>query len=439
MTQAKFAETKLQVNIGPDWPGRVIMKLFMLYVFLLPFENILELVWGIDTPFRPHRLLALACGFLVVIIRPLHSIRISNNDLRLAGMYLAGCIPTAIAWFENRLDSDAFLLTSYQLFVIFWIYFLIKNVPDFKGQVYKTLNIFCVACALNGSYMVWLFLSQDIGRQSGFMDNPNYAAFALVVSMSFFILELSRRDRRRGLSREFLRIAAIAMSFAGLFVSGSRGGLIIMALSILLIAATAGNFKTIFKGLGNAGLVLLLLCQTESGRKYWAVIPVLNRIEMLSNREEARTTLWKQGWVAFIDSGCMGLGIEQFKNPVNYSRYVQTTHNPVVASQRGLVLHNDYLAVLYEYGPLAFFFYLAFCLWILRSLLRKPMTQESRVGLILFCCVLAFSLFATTFQSHAVWYVVLTCSMLAQASGNGNISRTQSGREFNMHQIGPCK
>ncbi len=147
MTQAKFAETKLQVNIGPDWPGRVIMKLFMLYVFLLPFENILELVWGIDTPFRPHRLLALACGFLVVIIRPLHSIRISNNDLRLAGMYLAGCIPTAIAWFENRLDSDAFLLTSYQLFVIFWIYFLIKNVPDFKGQVYKTLNIFCVACA----------------------------------------------------------------------------------------------------------------------------------------------------------------------------------------------------------------------------------------------------------------------------------------------------
>ncbi|MCC6752577.1 MAG: O-antigen ligase family protein [Saprospiraceae bacterium] len=425
--------------MGPAWPDRVIMKLFMLYVFLLPFENVLEVVWGIDTPYRPHRLLALACGFLVLISRPLNSIQVSKNDLRLVGMFLAGCIPTAVAWFENRLDSSAFLLTTYQLFVIFWVYFLIKNVADYKKQIHKMLNVFCTASAINGGYMIWLFLSQDIGRQSGFMDNPNYAAFTLVVSLSFFLLELTRSDKEIDLIQSVLKVAAIGISFAGIFVSGSRGGLVILVLAVVLLLATAGSLKKLFKGFGIAGLMILLISRTESGRQYWAVIPVLNRIEMLSNREEARTTLWKQGWVAFVDSGCMGLGIEQFKNPINYNRYVQTTQNPVVASQQGLVLHNDYLAVLYEYGPFAFLFYLAFCLWILRNLLSRPMTPAARVGLILFCCVLAFSLFATTFQSHAVWFVVLACSLLAQASWRSRRMPVQTSREIDTHQFGPGK
>lgn len=107
----------------------------------------------------------------------------------------------------------------------------------------------------------------------------------------------------------------------------------------------------------------------------------------------------------------MGLGIEQFKNPDNYQRYVQTTENMSVVTQSGLVLHNDFLTILFEFGPFAFFVFLSFYFKLWSDIWAMSSGPIKLLFLALFLNVLLFALLDTTFQSHAVWLTLILITL----------------------------
>ncbi|MBK7359051.1 MAG: hypothetical protein IPI96_07420 [Saprospiraceae bacterium] len=102
---------------------RFIWILFCVYVFMLPFENISKVIWQIESPYRPYRVLALLIGVLIIISRKPNNLKFYNNDLKLAWVYLFGLIPSAIAWSKGMLLAESFWLTSLQYFIVLWIFY----------------------------------------------------------------------------------------------------------------------------------------------------------------------------------------------------------------------------------------------------------------------------------------------------------------------------
>ncbi|MBK9107518.1 MAG: O-antigen ligase family protein [Saprospiraceae bacterium] len=404
--------------------GKLITFIFILLCLLaasLPFENILIILAEIDTPFRPHRILAIIIGFLIFLIIPLRNLIYSSNDLKLAGIYLLGLIPTFVAFLDNRLEFDYFLLTSLQLFIILWIYFMVKSLQLSELRIKHLFHIFCCFTLLNAIYMIYIFVFEDIGRQSGFMDNPNYAAFTLNISLAFYLYKLVLPGSQVQKYFRLYYLLAFCIVLAGIFVTGSRSALVSLILTILLFGIIHFSWKRLFVSLLFIFGVFIWVRQHEIGQKYLDVVPLLNRLEALSGREESRLTLWIQGWRAFEDTYFLGLGIEQFKNPKIYSQYLQTSDNPMLVSQEGLVLHNDYLAVLFEFGILPFLLFISFYFNIFYKLLMQLKQQEGSLWFVCFVNVLVFSFFDTTFQSLPFWFVILLLSALADMK----LSRSQ--------------
>lgn len=391
---------------------RGLLFLIIAYSFLVPLENFIEVVWGIKTVFRPHRVLALLTGFLIFSVVPVRQLRYDRNDLRLLWFYLLGLIPTAIAWMYDRLEWSYFIQTSIQWLIIVWIFLQAKTLYWNERSVMKLLYAFVTASMINGLFMIYWFLNKDISRQNGFMDNPNFAAFTLNIAFIYFIQHGSFVQHQNVLSRIFVSLIGIALSLGAILVSGSRGALIAVILTLLVFLF----YRFSLKRLAIFGILLLctsvVLQVTGMQAKYTEAIPLLSRLDRLSGRNESRLVLWEQGWLAFQDSYCMGLGIEQFKNPVNYSQYMQHADNPMVAKQQGLVLHNDFLAILFEYGVLSFIVYLIFFITLGRQILKITDFHQRRFWLLVYLNVLTFMFFSTTFQSHAVWFVILLLSMI---------------------------
>ncbi|HEX5624926.1 MAG TPA: O-antigen ligase family protein, partial [Saprospiraceae bacterium] len=234
----------------------------------------------------------------------------------------------------------------------------------------------------------------------------NFAAFANNVAFTyFFFLWYQRREYTRP-SIGILLWMACMTTFAGLVITGSRGALISLLVSVVLIVAYEFQLRRMLAKLVLLALPMVLVLQTFDLDRIVNLLPAWNRVVTLAGKEEARTTLWGQGAEAFRDSYFIGLGIEQFKNPDNYRKYVHKTQNVSVASQHGLVLHNDYLTVLFEYGIPAFICFISFyygIYWRLR--IGQKSDPSWFVFIVCFWNMAIFSMFASSFQSHSMWLV----------------------------------
>ncbi len=389
----------------------LLILLFYVYIALLPFENITHVIWNWDTPFRPYRLLALGIGCIILLSRPIRFVKLERNDLKLTAVYLLGLVPSMIAWTQDRFELNYFLLTSMQWFVILWIFLLVKNLPFKRQDVLNGLHIFSVATVANCVFMVSVFIWEDLGRQSGMMDNPNFAAFAANIAWVWFLYALFYSKRSFLHPVSIIYFACLLIVLAGIFVSGSRGALLSLLVSCVLFIMYGFRLKKLLVFIALLCILLIAASRVQIISDTLKIIPLWNRLESLTGREEARTTLWKQGWIAFQDRGFMGLGIEQFKNPDNYQRYVQTTENMSVVTQSGLVLHNDFLTILFEFGPFAFFVFLSFYFKLWSDIWAMSSGPIKLLFLALFLNVLLFALLDTTFQSHAVWLTLILITL----------------------------
>ncbi|MGB5025308.1 MAG: O-antigen ligase family protein [Saprospiraceae bacterium] len=396
---------------------RLIWILFCVYVFMLPFENITKVMWQIESPYRPYRILALLIGLLIVISRKPQGLKFYKNDLNLVWVYLFGLIPSMIAWSKGMLLAESFWLTSIQYFIVLWIFLLIKSLPFTIRNIYQCMDLFCFGVVINSIYMLYLFGFEDMGRQSGWMDNPNFAAFACNVAFTYFFYQFYHTPAS-GI-KKFSWLVAVFILFAGLLVTGSRSALISFALSMILIILFQFNWKQTMAKTGLVVISLLLLSLIIDFNRLADAIPAWNRLVTLSGKEEARSTLWLKGLEAFKDSDFIGLGIEQFKNPKNYSRFVGQTENVSVANQAGLVLHNDYLTVLVEYGILAFVCFVGFYIGIKKGLNQIYLSNQNLfVFKVCFWNMAVFSMFASSFQSHALWFVYIILTFVFYISIN---------------------
>lgn len=239
-------------------------------------------------------------------------------------------------------------------------------------------------------------------RYSGVFYNPN--AGGLIGAMVLPILVASPREFLGRVA--FLRPLAVALTFATIFLSGSRSALIGSAMAVVVLALYrfgAGALVTV--ALGGAAVGALAVYTPlddvwieQADASAVGHIVRTKHLATLSGRVE----LWQSGWDAAQGHLLLGQGWganRVFSGDVDIERAAEVGH-----VQGAVNLHNAHLQLLIDVGIVGIALFWAFCATVMHAgwvILRAPRSARNGIGLVIFTSTLA--LLADTWVHGAIW------------------------------------
>ena len=210
------------------------------------------------------------------------------------------------------------------------------------------------------------FMTSEIKRGLGAMQNPNHLAAMIIFSIPFIIHKISQTKRQ---SVRLLGISFILLLITGLILTYSRSGFIVaLLLGIMLIWEYKRYFKAKIIGFIIIGTLLLssigLLLIPSS---YW------ERQRSLSIHDSSVSSRFSYiivGWEAFKKSPIVGTGLGTFATIYADSEYAFSQSYRKTREQTMRAAHNSYLELLVCTGLTGFIPFLCM-IWITISNFRR--------------------------------------------------------------------
>ena len=234
------------------------------------------------------------------------------------------------------------------------------------GQAIGVAAAFVAGATVNAIYGI-LFVdpegTAEATRLAGGIGNPNELATILVAAL---ILALGLAALMRGSPiLRLLAFGAVVICAAGIFLTGSRGGLVALAVAMIAFLLTGSRFR------GRLLLVTIVLAFATFG--YYNNIASPEARERLTDVESGsgRTDLWEIGWRMVEDQPIRGVGGGNFET-VSPSYLLQPgsiERAEFFIGSAPKATHNSYLEIWAELGAvglLLFLFILAFGMTVCR-------------------------------------------------------------------------
>jgi O-antigen ligase len=188
----------------------------------------------------------------------------------------------------------------------------------------------------------------EYGRLESAALDPNELSAVLVpaVAICMFIAVNRASDTTVRLS------AAVVGMLCGatIVLTVSRGGLIALAVAVLLAVVCAGPLRARIAAIAAVGVVGILI--------YFAGFAGPSAIEHLESTtqgsqrvQEGRTTIWQVAWRMAQDNPALGVGAGNFQaTSIHYVLEPGATRRSDLIIDNPLVVHNTYLETLVELG-----------------------------------------------------------------------------------------
>ena len=186
--------------------------------------------------------------------------------------------------------------------------------------------------------------SSGLNRIAGTVGDPNVLASTLTAGL-MIALAMAFSKGRSSLVR-ILCIAAAVLCLAGVFLTGSRGGLVALAGAIIASILLAPRNRLLAAFIGT--LII------AGGAFYYTTIAPESQRERLSLADggTGRTDIWKVGWRMVEDKPVTGVGAANFQ--ISSIHYVLAEpgalKDDTFVADRPAVAHNAYLSMLAELG-----------------------------------------------------------------------------------------
>jgi len=396
---------------------KVLFSLLCCYALSMPFELILEIFFDIDTilkPFRFFALLILSVYGLKVLKTGLKIDIQERNDWVLYGVFLYGIIISCFRIFGNYFNISLFYNDLFLVGLNVSIYFVYKSIKISREQALKIFNFFIAGVFLNAFYINYLTVSGlASGRLSGFTDNPNYASFGIVAAVSFLLLKTAFIQKKSSLILYLLMILVLLFTFG---TQGSRTGFVMLMVAVFLIFFMVSLWKKILIIASGLFIVLFLSAQEKVDTGPMVLFNRLNNT-LSDDTEDVRFVVWRGMFNMFEQTGYGGMGIGQFK--ANFTKYYADVNSELILEivYRGYYLspHNDYLAILADYGLPSLLLYVLFLFLSIRKKwfefnIRKIDTGAillSQFTFVFLLCIAIFGLAAENFQHQIYWFLLM--------------------------------
>lgn len=208
-------------------------------------------------------------------------------------------------------------------------------------------------------------------RSLGFFADPNLFAAYLLLSLAILVFRSTVR------STPWLLVQAVVVA-AGVITSGSRGGLLTMALLVAFSALIVNSARlrlaiVALTALGT-GVALTILQSSDGGSNVLGVDRLL--VSTSESGDDARFQLWALALRLWADHPVLGIGMGQ------YQRFSVGIVGEDASAQLGHVVHNSFLSVLVALGVVGLALFLGMFVWVLATVYRSPgLTRNNKHAL----------------------------------------------------------
>ncbi len=395
---------------------RLLFQLLCLYAFLVPFELVLEIFFGIDTIFKPYRVVCL----VLIGLYSLRAIKQGgfslSKDFRedsflylvfiygiLISFYNMIVVEFHLGKFYNKLFQNALYLA---------VFAIVKGLPMTREQLRKIQRYLLWGLVINGIYVLAnRYTGITLNRQSGFFDNPNYLSLGLIYALGYLAINLKSVK----FSDKVLYLILIPICLLAFLVAGSRTGALVMMV-VLLLMLSFQSLRSILIGLVVLAVlspVYLLVSDTNLSLRPTTVLE--DRFQDLDIGDDPRFPIWEGVIRASMKTNFVGLGLGQFE--ARFPEFYREENNIVIYEMLAygyyLSPHSDYLAVLVSFGIVGLVFFLLFFFFSIRKILslfwRSTGDSLLRMQLIGIIALVIFGIAAENFVSGLYW-LILTLS-----------------------------
>jgi O-antigen ligase len=257
-------------------------------------------------------------------------------------------VALSLVWAENvhlALDQASVFLLVAILYVI--VFTAIRT----RRQAIWVIGAFVLGTAIMAAYGLVLRPDpngQAADRLASTIQDPNYLAAFLVAGVALggaaFVAARGHRWLQLG------ALTSVALCLAAFVLTGSRGGIIGLAVALIVAIAFAGRWR--------ARIAVSALVLTISAVGYYTIYApedLTQRIASASEGEldqrDTRLTIWTVAWRMAKDNPIHGVGIGNFPvESINYVLEPGTTFRTDRVIDNPPVAHNSYLGPLAELG-----------------------------------------------------------------------------------------
>lgn len=296
----------------------------------------------------------------------------------------------------------------YAFFVLFLI--LVAQLVTDIDTGKRLLRVYCASAALAGLVGLSSFLAGATGRAAGPIEDPNDFGYlmATVVPLGAYLYVEDRKLRP-------LWAAALVLLLAAGAATLSRGALVGLGALVLwaVLSGRIGVRALILAGAGAlaVGIVAFTL---------WS--PIINeRLEeknhIAAKNVESREAFWSAAVRMWMDNPALGVGPARFG--LEAPEYVRS--NPIAL--RDPVVHNAYLELLAEDGPLAIGLFLLMLIvsWVLltqgeREARRRDRTDALRFAAAVKGTLIVAAVSAAFLSEQIAAPIWLACALAASGA-----------------------
>lgn len=393
----------------------LIFKLLCWYAFFIPLEKILEVLFEIETIFKPYRTIAL----IIIFIFGIKSVHKWNENLELKRdifLYLIfayGLLISAYRMITVRFSTFLFYNDVFQMGLYLAVFVVIRHTEWSRERLLIISKYLAIGVLVNCIFVFnSFFILQNFRREAGFMDNPNYFAFSIVI---FMLLALSLRPTIKTFFKKSLWWMLMIFMGAILLVTGSRTGIVVLLLSssVLLFLSPLRQRRGIV--ILAISIAVIISVRAVYFSNHGGPLIGLKRITDKKTSDDPRIPMWLGIIKASQETNFVGLGMGQFK--ARFHEFFYDENNSLIKKMisRGYFLspHSDYFALLIIYGIFGLTAYLVFLFLNGIELMNRFNQAENsqiksffRYSISAFVAIVIFGIAAENFTSALYWLVL---------------------------------